>query len=222
MFNYAHKASVSKQAMTDHAERTSARLNVYQDFLGIPYNESASVPLIPCADGSLCCGTWNLNTTSDGTADCCNKREGTFLKTSQTSSSSIVATGSSQSGVASETIITAAAAGPMTTTITPANSIQLSSSNSPTPIPTSTPTPHPLYTSVVVGGVVGGIGAIVSLGLAFWYFMIRRTLKDRPQIQALEPNTESKRIRWQKPGELHADSYRGKELEAAERRELEG
>ena len=57
---------------------------------------------------------------------------------------------------------------------------------------TATPTPQPSsnHTGVIVGGVVGGIAGIVILGLAFWYFMIRRSLTQRrnqPQTTSYEP-----------------------------------
>ena len=49
------------------------------------------------------------------------------------------------------------------------------------PDPSLPPSSSSIYTGAVIGGVVGGVAGVVVLGVAFWYFAIRRNLQQRLQ-----------------------------------------
>ncbi len=78
-----------------------------------------------------------------------------------------------------------------------------------------------------MGGVVGGVAGIVAAALAFWYFMIRRNIRQRslPQ-QSYEPYQTGKGHVWQDPSEAptYERGTRMGELDTAQPRtqELEG
>ena len=97
-------------------------------------------------------------------------------------------------------------------TSTPSANANATSANETTSAATPTPAPSSNHTGAIVGGVVGGIAGVVILGLAFWYFMIRRSIAQRrnlPQTNSYEPYsqgqgqpmTDHKYNNWQQPNE---------------------
>lgn len=79
--------------------------------------------------------------------------------------------------------------------------------------PQSTPSPEPSSsnTGAIVGGVVAGVAGVVILAFAFWFFMIRRSLKQRSQLpsQSYEPyQTDKPPVMWQ--GVNEAPTYESK------------
>ena len=146
-------------------------------------NANVTVPLTTCGDTSLCCGSID----NWAGQDCCSHRKGLFIQDGK-----IVSTSSATSSA----------------TATPsATSSVMSSSTSSTTSTGSTATsqakPASSNTGTIVGGVVGGVAGIVFLALAFWYFMIRRNLRQQPRpSQSYEPYQTSKGQIWQNPSEV--------------------
>lgn len=159
-----------------------------QDPFNQPYNATVGVPLTYCADGSFCCGAnYTVSATDDGSEDCCKQKGGLYLINDEP-------TTATPSASATTAVATTA------------------KTNAPAPSPVSKPT----NTGAIVGGVVGGVAAVAILGLAFWYFMIRRNLRQIAQrpSHAQAPYNMSKQQMWQKPNELPGNDLRG-ELGAA-------
>ena len=78
-------------------------------------------------------------------------------------------------------------------TSTPNADANATATNETTSAATPTPAPSSNHTGAIVGGIVGGIAGVVILGLAFWYFMIRRSLAQRrnlPSTNSYEPYSQ--------------------------------
>lgn len=84
---------------------------------------------------------------------------------------------------------------PASTSPSSSSSADASSTPPPTPSPSSTPTPTPTPTpsskksnvGPIVGGVVGGVGGIVIIIGAIWFFMRQRQTSHRPPSAAFAP-----------------------------------
>ncbi|KAL6722219.1 hypothetical protein ACLMJK_001326 [Lecanora helva] len=129
-------------------------------------------PLTTCADGSLCCGAPG----GDQSTKCCTKRKGQWVENGK----GLVSTKPASLTATAQTTLAAAA------TDSPSTANQTSSAARPS----STSKSSSNNTGAIVGGVVGGVAAVVILGLAFWYFMIRRSLaqkRNQPQMSSYEP-----------------------------------
>ena len=148
--------------------------------------DNATAAVTTCGDRSLCCGSID----QEAGQTCCSHRKGVYLENGK-----LVST-----PPASAAASTAATASP-TSSSSPSSS---SSSASPSPNPSSN------NTGAIVGGVVGGIAGIVAAALAFWYFMIRKSLRQRSQApNGFEPyNTGTGKI-WQDPSEAPTYERRG-------------
>ena len=172
-----------------------------EDPFNHPYNATPGIPLNYCSDGSFCCGAnWSVPATKDGTYQCCEQKLGHYL-------------------VDGKVATTPASTSPTTATVT-----QPGSSKSSSPVVTSTPkaTTSSTDTGAIVGGVVGGVAAVVVLGLALWYFVIRRKLQNIPQPM---PQTQGiydmrKQQMWQDRNGAPVDEFGG-ELEASAARTVE-
>ncbi len=68
-----------------------------------------------------------------------------------------------------------------------------------------------------MGGVVGGVGGISALCFAFWYFIIRRKVKQFKLPQSQKPHPLQRHNVWQEPKELPANNNR--ELDATQSRQ---
>lgn len=164
------------------------------------------IPLTYCADGSFCCGTnYTVSATNDGSEDCCKQKGGLFL----TNREPTTATPSPSGTIAAPT--TAAASTQSTTTGTASSS------------PASSPVSKSTNTGAIIGGVVGGIAAVAILSLAFWYFMIRRVVKQtaQPSSHAQAPYDKSRQQMWQEPKEVPGNEFRGELAAAAMTAELD-
>lgn len=102
-----------------------------------------------------------------------------------------------------------------------------------TSAPTSPPVTQSSMMGTIVGGVIGGISGVVILGLAFWYFKIRRMLASKPptspqpqpqpksQPQSHSPPAVITQYEMgQGPSEVPQTEYLGPEMEAIQRQEL--
>ena len=180
--------------MTDYAADAFAQ----------PYDTNSSIPLTNCADGSLCCGRLNgsLSPFEDGTANCCKQRSGFLIVDGK------VSTGTPSASVARMTTIVIA---------TSTTSISTTSSATVTfPTPIQAPSARTTDTGAVIGGVVGGVVAVLFIGLAFEYFVVHRKLKSNirsgPPAQSLYDFGEQEG--WQIPRKAPVDSFRSRDLEA--------
>lgn len=163
-------------------------------------NANTTEPITTCGDGSLCCGSLQ----GSAGQDCCNQRQGLFLQDGKLISASITATS------------TPTVAAATTASTTSAQASKSSSSTSPAPKQASD------NTGEIAGGVVGGIAGITILALGFWYFMIRRSLRQRSQQERCYGSyAAGKGQTWQEPSEAPTYEKRGNELEATEPRTQE-
>lgn len=148
------------------------------------------LPLTQCGDGTLCCG----NKYAFVGADCCRKRKGLFLENDKLVSTS--ASASSAPTASSSASGTPSALGTPLAAAASATSSPASSSGN--------------NTGAIVGGVVGGMAAIVIAAMAFWYFIIRRNLKQGRQQRegaGYEDQTGDK-PRWQSTSEAPTNEVR--------------
>ncbi|KAG7005759.1 hypothetical protein G7Y79_00018g045660 [Physcia stellaris] len=146
-----------------------------------------------CADGTLCCGNY---TTA---LPCCANGKGYVIQQGRVIKAQDATTSRTQSS----------APIPRTSSISP---------SSTSVIPTPPPASKPSDTGVIVGGVVGGVAGVAALGLAFWYFMIRKRVKQSEPSQFDEPDKGRQQQVWQEPKEIPADIIR-RELEATHTRQ---
>lgn len=120
-----------------------------------------------CADGSFCC----FGPFENDHLSCCIARAGKRIVDGVVVDARSVAS----------------------TTSTSLQSASSSPSTQISPSPTPATQSSSADTGAIVGGVVGGVAGIVALGLAFWYFMIRRNTRQRNLPQSYEAyQTEQK------------------------------
>lgn len=69
-------------------------------------------------------------------------------------------------------------------------------------------------TGAIVGGVVGGIAAIVACAMAFWWFVIRKQLRQREQSGAYEQYKVYQPQVWEDKGQVPQGVNRTGELDS--------
>ena len=146
---------------------------------GISYASQNVLPLTWCADGSICCGKFDID---DSSVNCCNSKQGFMLKDNTFASQPLSSTSTAPSNTpsATETASQMRSNTPfpdVQSSSIPVLQIQSSNSVPAQTSPASKPAARTHDTGAIIGGAVSGAVAVSTVGIVL-YFTLRRKRKN--------------------------------------------